>query len=103
MNDTRSAFTAGLRALADAIDKHDGIPLPVDGNLAPLSIAFMGDRPVQAMDAAAEILGCEWTPEFKDGSHGVLLALTGRLDGLRIRLIRYLTAEDTAELEAVAA
>ena len=94
---TRANYAAGLRHLADLIDDHDEIPLPVDGNLSPVIIPFFGPAPVAAMTKAAEVFPCELNPRFRQGSHGVILALAGKLDGLTVHLTRYLNAEDSTE------
>ena len=38
--DPRAAYTAGLRALADLLDAHPDLPLPVYGDLIPMTLGF---------------------------------------------------------------
>jgi len=94
---TRANYAAGLRHLADLIDGHDEIPVPVDGNLSPIMIPFFGLNPVTSMAKAAAVFPCELNPRYRQGSHGVMLALAGKLDGLTVHLTRYLNAEDSTE------
>jgi hypothetical protein len=93
----RADYTAGLRTLADLLDNHDEVPLPVDGNLSPLILPFFGDNPVTAMGKAAAVFPGELNPRYRQGSHGVMLALAGKLNGLTVHLTRYLNAEDSTE------
>lgn len=96
---TRAGYAAGMRRLADILDEHPEVPVPVDGHLGPLVITFTGENAVAKMTAASAVIPCEWTPLFRRGSHGVMLALEGRLDGLRIHLTRYLGDEDDSLAE----
>jgi hypothetical protein len=57
--DRRTSYTAGLRALADLLDQHPQIPLPLDGVGLPISIGFHGpaiEDHAGEMAAAARIL-----------------------------------------------
>ena len=94
---TRANYAAGLRHLADLIDDHDEVPLPVDGRLSPIMVPFFGETPVTSMAKAAEVFPGELSPRYRQGSHGVMLALAGKLDGLTVHLTRYLNAEDSTE------
>jgi hypothetical protein len=86
----RAGYAAGLRRLADILDEHDEIPLPVHGHLGPLTIQFTGEHAAAKMAVTSTIIPCEWATLFRQGSHGVMVALAGHLLGLRIHLIRYL-------------
>lgn len=91
---TRSAYTAGLRALADALDANPGIPLPVDGRLAAITVYASTEAEA---DATAGALGGEWEQGLSRGSHGPLLHLSGCLHGLRVKITRYLNAPVPAD------
>jgi hypothetical protein len=95
----RAAYIAGLARLADHLREHQCTPLPVDGHLAPMPINFTGDDAEILMAETAAALGCDWTPTFTQGSHGVIYGLDGHLDGLRVRLIRYLEAPKDSPAE----
>jgi len=89
--ETRAAYTAGLRQLADALDAHPGLPLPTGGSVAPLTIHFLhGDDPRAAMAAAARVLPVTWAKDAWEGaSGGAYFELAGALAGLAIRLSAY--------------
>lgn len=85
--DERAAYTAGLRALADALDAHPEIPLPFDGIGTTLSIAFHGhefetDR-VAAMTSAARLLMPGQRTKHADNAY---YRVRGALHGLRIEV-----------------
>lgn len=50
--DPRRVYVLGLRRLADLLDKHPGLPLPLGDMLAPLDTA-------EAVEASAELLGVD--------------------------------------------
>ena len=88
---TRAEYTKGLRALADAIDGNDDLPLPSQGSISPITIQFLhGDDPRAAMGAAARAIPCNWRKNTWEGSSGTAyFDLTGELDGLHITLTAF--------------
>lgn len=97
----RAEYTAGLRALADKLDANPGIPAPVDGRLAAMTIYAVGE---EEFTAAAHAFGCTWEPGWTQGSHGPLYHLKGQVDGLRVQISTYadapLACDSTPELVA---
>lgn len=101
LDNPRSAYTAGLRALADKLDANPGIPAPVDGRLAAMTIYAAGE---EEFTAAAHAFGCTWEPGWTQGSHGALYHLKGQVDGLRVQISTYadtpVSCDSTPELVA---
>lgn len=86
--DARSAYTAGLRQLANILDAHPEVPLPYEGSGRMLSqrISFMfygSDDHRTAMAEARRALG---VPVEKDDSVNGYFKLTGSLCGLYFEL-----------------
>ena len=81
----RAAYTAGLRALADVLDKHPEVPLPYAGDLGAIDFYFTScDDPRAAMAAAARAIPCKW--DKRTTANGSFFYLSGHLAGLRIDL-----------------
>lgn len=82
--DARSAYTAGLRQLADILDAHPEVPLPYDGSSPDYGrITFMflnADNPRAEMAAARRALGVRI--EKSDRSDDKYFDLRGNLAGL---------------------
>jgi hypothetical protein len=84
----RAAYTAGLRALADVLDKHDQIPLPHHGNGGAILIMFLDPADArERMAAAAHAIPCDWRKNVS--GDGTYFDLHGELDGLRLELTTY--------------
>lgn len=79
--DDRSEYTAGLRLLADLLDRHPEVPLPYDGSAAPLVISFLSDNPKAKLAAAARAFP---GPLSKDAD-GTYFDLNGHLRGLLVQ------------------
>jgi hypothetical protein len=75
----RAAYTAGLRALADALDADPGLPLPYDGTTSELSV-FTSTKAEAA--AYARLLPGKVDKAVTDGYYG--FELHGTLHGLRV-------------------
>ncbi len=85
--ETRAAYTAGLRMLAGALDAHPGLPLP-DGEIT-IRFLHAGDPRAQMADAA-RAFPCTWRKDAWEGESGnAYFELAGKLGGLRIRLSAY--------------
>ena len=90
-SEDRAAYTAGLRALADAIDAHPTLPLPDGGNAYDSLAWYTTDEHDHTSLLAAftgittpTIAACAPAP----GEDGDDLAIYyGRLSGLHMRLI----------------
>jgi uncharacterized protein YbjT (DUF2867 family) len=83
----RAAYIAGLRQLADALEAHPGIPLPV----TEMTIHFMRvDDPRTALAEAARAFPCAWRKRAWTGESGQsYFDLNGRLAGLSLKLSAY--------------
>lgn len=90
-NDERSEYIAGLRQLADVLEQHDELPLPVQGTLLPMSMCFLsGDDDRSAIAAGARALPCRLDKRVRDGSGcDSYFDLHGQLHGLRVQLTAY--------------
>jgi hypothetical protein len=77
--DNRTAFTAGLRVLADALDANPDLPLPYDGTTSELSV-FTRTKAEAA--AYARVLPGTVDKRVTDGHYG--FELHGWLQGLRV-------------------
>ncbi|MGH3379523.1 MAG: hypothetical protein ACRDP6_32790 [Actinoallomurus sp.] len=99
--DRRAAYTAGLRRLADIIDNHPEVPLPVDGSdpkYLRMSFHFLSeDDPRAAMAATRRALG---VPMEKDDSVSNYFSLKGNLAGLYFTLTAF--RKDVCERVVVA-
>jgi hypothetical protein len=86
--DRRAAYTAGLRALADALAANPDLPLPSEGSLWPLSIPFHSggmndeDRAAALASAARILIPGVRTKKVDDNYYRV----TGHLHGLEIQV-----------------
>lgn len=69
MTDTRSDYTAGLRALADLLDANPHVPLPYSGSkVSPLSIMHLGgyDEESRSAERAAFAATVQTFPGQRD-------------------------------------
>lgn len=85
--DQRSEYTAGLRLLADVLDRHPEVPLPYQGSRARLMISFLsacGDSKAELAAAARAFPG-----PFSKVANDEYFDLNGQLRGLRIQLVAY--------------
>lgn len=86
----RAAYVAGLRVLAAALEAHDEVPLPYDGDSSAITIHFLaGADPRAAMAAAARALPCSWRKDVRDYGErggGAYFDLHGELAGLKVTL-----------------
>lgn len=86
-NATRAAYTAGLRQLADILDNHPEVPLPVNGrgglHTERISFNFWSDDAASAMSATRRALG---VPVDKDDSIDGYYKLLGSLHGLYFQM-----------------
>lgn len=85
--DTRSSYTAGLRALADLLDAHPQVPLPHYGTSgAPMAIFFLsGEDPKAALVAATRAFP---GPKQK-GVWDTYYDVQGSLHGLHYKLTAF--------------
>jgi excisionase family DNA binding protein len=77
----RKAYISGLRDLADLLDDYPDLPLPYDGTASRLTIFTSTKAELQAY---ARLIPGTLDKETSDGPYG--FALTGALDGLRLRI-----------------
>lgn len=80
----RSAYTAGLRHLAELLDDNPGIPLPL-GHTSNNHIVILfpsSKEPRAAMAEAARVFPCTWTKNAGED----FFDLNGKLAGLNIEL-----------------
>jgi hypothetical protein len=85
----RAGYIEGLRMLADLLEKHAGIPLPVTGRHSSRILFPFGGTPegVAAMAATRKAFPCAWEKHFSGGGEYTdWLDLRGRLAGLEIEL-----------------
>lgn len=84
----RAAYIAGLRQLADALEKHPELQLPYEGNSDNgLTFHFLGgDDPRTAMSAAARLLPCSWRKDARDENY---FDMFGQLAGLKVRMVAF--------------
>lgn len=101
-NDTaRSAYTAGLRQLADILDAHPEVPLPYEGAAIPISFYFLsGDDPKTTLAAAARAMPCRLDKEAISAGGADYFDLNGKLAGLRIKMTAF--RKDVCERVVVA-
>jgi hypothetical protein len=82
--DPRTAYTAGLRQLADILDAHPDVPLPYEGRVSPISFAFHGyevEDHAGELASAARILIPGIREKKADDAY---FRVAGSLHGLRI-------------------
>jgi hypothetical protein len=79
--DARAEYTAGLRALADLLDEHEGIPLPYHGTHSELCIFC--DSKEQMADFARAVPG-KLRKKVDEGSAVYGFELHGSIRGLKI-------------------
>lgn len=88
--DPRQQYITGLRILADVLEKHPEVKLPIHGHSgSPLLFYFTEDAgDVEAMAAARKALPCTWRKSFTDGGgkYTPWFNLSGELAGLAIQL-----------------
>ena len=100
-DNARSAYTAGLRQLADILDAHPEVPLPYQGqgpDYARISFHFLSaENPRAEMAATRRALG---VPTDKDGDRGEYFDLHGNLAGLYFTLTAF--RKDVCERVVVA-
>jgi hypothetical protein len=86
--DARAGYIAGLRALADVLEKHDEVPLPASGRA--LSINFWTGNPRTAMADAARAFPVTWRKHAWEAQSGsAYFELHGALHGLSLELCAY--------------
>jgi hypothetical protein len=97
-DDTRSEYVRGLRLLADVIEQHPELPLPMagDSEWSPVRWYFtVADDPRAEMAAAARALPVagRWLKEYGEddpaGEHKARLDMSGMLAGLHVELVAY--------------
>lgn len=75
--DTRTAYTQGLRALADLLDAHPDVPLPYDGKSAEITVFTTSPQVfatiADALDGVTE--GAEDARHYDYAAHGALAGL----------------------------
>jgi hypothetical protein len=86
----RTGYTAGLRALADALDSNPDLPLPYDGTLSRLTV-FAHTKGEAA--AYARVLPGRVDKKVYDGTYG--FSLLGSLHGLDV--VVYAPREEVCE------
>jgi hypothetical protein len=98
----RQAYTAGLRQLADILDKHPEVPLPYEGKspeYAPINFYFLSaEDPRAEMAATRRALGVPMQKRASDDSK--YFDLHGNLAGLHFKLTAF--REDVCERVVVA-
>ena len=85
-DDTRAAYIAGMRALADALEQHPEVPLPIEGKTTPIMFgawAFRTDDPRGLMTTIARALPCNWDKDPGD----MYFKLNGRIAGLSVQIV----------------
>ena len=90
MRDTRTAYTTGLRQLADLLDTNPDLPIPFTGSddMAPISIHSLGygdDDPKATLATIARLLPGTVTKEV-DSSY---YRINGTLSGLHVQATAY--------------
>jgi hypothetical protein len=99
--DRRAAYTAGLRQLADILDKHPEVPLPYQGShedCARMTFHFLSaDDPRAEMAAVRRALG---VPMEKEADRSEYFDLKGSLHGLYFMLTAF--RKDVCERVVVA-
>jgi hypothetical protein len=87
----RRQHTYGLRILADTLDAHDELQLPVEGSDIPLSFYFWDADARARMAAAARALPCKLAKGVRenDSEEGGYFDMHGSLAGLTIKLTAY--------------
>jgi len=97
---SREAFTRGLRALADAIDQNNDLPLPYQGAVSPITFHYLSSPdPVTEMRYAMQAIPCAFTSRIdtyrEGGDQDAYLYLDGDLHGVKVELAAY--RKDTCE------
>jgi hypothetical protein len=88
----RAGYIAGLRKLADVLEGHPEVPLPSAGQTrsSAMSIPFYGGTREEMAAAKRAIPVGTWSKEVWDGESGSsYFELTGRLEGLSLKLATY--------------
>jgi hypothetical protein len=83
----RTAYTAGLRALADLLDQHPEVPLPYDGTSTPITIMHLGTNPA-TRDAFAATVRAFPGHRSKDAD-GTYFDVTVDVHGLKVKVTTY--------------
>jgi hypothetical protein len=80
----RAGYIAGLRALADVLERHADLPLPSYGTAeySPIYLAFFGAYAREELAAAARVMPCRLDKDATEKWFN----LDGWLHGLRIQL-----------------
>lgn len=82
----RADYIAGLRLLADALERSPEVPLPYEGASTDMTFHFLsGDDPKAAMAACARPL----PTSFTKNADGKYFDLHGKLAGLRVNLTAF--------------
>ena len=82
----RADYIAGLRLLADALERSPEVPLPYEGIATDMTFHFLhGDDPKAAMAACARALPTSFTKD----ADGKYFDLHGKLAGLRVNLVAF--------------
>jgi hypothetical protein len=83
-SDTRAAYTAGLRALADVLDEHPELPLPYDGTTSPVCV-FAYDR--EHVATFAKVLPGPVEKVYEDDDQTFGFRLRGLFGGVKFEVI----------------
>lgn len=87
---TRTAYIAGLRQLAEVLETSPEVPLPYEGTLSPMSFHFLNGEDARAeMAAAARALPTVWSKNVWSAGTTNYFDLNGSLHGLTIHLSAY--------------
>lgn len=88
----RTAYTKGLRMLADVLDAHDEVPLPFHGSGTEITIHFLfGEDARGDLASAARALPCDWRKGARGGNadESGYFDMHGKLAGLAVKLTAY--------------
>ena len=87
----RDAYIAGLRQLADALERSEEIPLPWDGSSETETLNMALPASTESADSLVAVVralqGTSWRQTTRAGSGTAYLDVTGRLAGLWVNVI----------------
>ena len=105
----RAAYIDGLRQLADVLERHPGIPLPLAHD-RPLTFLFAREDARESLAAAARAMPSpSWEKSSSESEQNSWFDLHGRIAGLRVELTaqrelvctRVVTGTEDREVEEV--